>query len=215
MVPKPGLDLPPPQASIGIGASSGLLVEDNGSGTSVSTNGLPALPYENVLGAGTGAVGLPRPSGAVDTGALVGAQYLGFIYAAGAEGSNSIITTVSSSHPASFGFSSVPSSCAAVAGSTGTLIYGGDFTNDDPATSPSGFGNCDFAIDLGTQDASSNGLYSHATVWVGAGYPANITGTAYSFPAVAITGQVGGKYAVFLVGVDSVQPWVVYLLQSN
>ena len=207
---------PPPQAAIGIDATGGLLVEDNGTASTGGTlpGTSPALHYENVLGAGTGAVGLPKPASALDTGAIAGAQYLGFIYAAGVF-TNASSPTGWSSHLASFGFSSVPSNCASVAAQNSTLIYGGDFTNDDPSTSSSGFGNCDFAIDLGVQDASNNGLYPHATVWVGAAYAANSTGVAYSFPAVAIAGQIKGKYAIFLIGVDATQPWAVYLLQSN
>jgi hypothetical protein len=202
-----------PQAIIGIGPS-GLLVEDNGSGSSGTLAGSsPPLPYNNVLGAGTGAVGLPMASAALDTGALAGAQYLGFIYSAGVYTSG--ISNVWTSHVASFGFSSVPSACASVAASTSTLIYGGDFPGDNPSASSSGFGNCDFAIDFGNQDSANNGLYPHATVWVGSGYAANFTKATYSFPAVAIAGQLNGKFAIFLIGEDSSQPWAVYLLQSN
>jgi hypothetical protein len=190
-------------------------VEDNGTtlnGTLSDTS--PALSYENVLGAGTGAVGLPKPSSAVDVGTLIGAQYLGFIYGAGVY-NNGLINTGWSSHIASFGFSSVPTSCASLAADTSTMLYGGDFTNDDPATSSSGLGNCDFAIDLGAQSSSNNGLFPQVKVWIGAGYAGNTTGTTYSFPAVAITGQIGGKYAILALGVDSTQPWAIYLLQSN
>jgi hypothetical protein len=214
VVTDPGLGSElPAQAEIGIG-SSGLLVENNGY-PSAMANTLPAIGYENVLGAGTGAVGLPEPSSALDTGSIVGAQYLGFIYAAGV-GSPYLPW---SSHLASFGFSSMPSSCASVPASTSpsAVIYGGDFPQsngqDNPSASPDGFGNCDFAIDLGSQD--SNGLYSNAIVWVYPGYAGNTTGKRYSFPAVAIAGQLNGKYAVFLIGYDSTQPWAVYLLQSN
>lgn len=204
-----------PQATLGIGANSGLLVEDNGAtstGTLPDTS--PALPYENVLGAGTGAVGLPKPSSAVDVNALVGAQYLGFIYGAGVY-DNGQLSTGWSSHLASFGSSSVQPSCPSVAAATSTTLYGGDFTNDDPASSSSGFGLCDFAIDLGPQSSSNNGLFLQAKISIGASYAGNATGTKESFPAVAITGQIGGKYAIFVLGVDSTQPWAVYLLQSN
>ena len=204
-----------PQASIGIGPS-GLLVEDNGASTATYTlpGTTPGLHYNNVLGAGTGAVGLPKPSGAIDTGALTSAQYLGFVYSAGTY----VAPTVAlgfSSHLASFGFSSVPSSCASVAPNTGTLIYGGDFPADTPSSAAGGFGNCDLAIDFGAQDASQPGLFPSATVSIGASYAANTAGVAYSFPAVAIAAQLNGKFAIFLLGVDSVQPWAVYLLQSN
>ena len=203
------------QATIGIGAS-GLLVEDNDSGTVTAAAGSTEAPltYENALGAGTGAVGLPKSSAAVDTGAVVGAQYLGFIYSPGVYSSDPLATNWSS-HLASFGFSTVPSGCSSIAPKTSTLIYGGSFTNDDPTTSSDGFGNCNFAVDLGAQDATTNGLYPQATVWVAATYPANATGATYSFPAVAIAGQLNGKYAIFLIGVDSAEPWAIYLLQSN
>lgn len=214
VVTDPGLGKElPAQAEIGIGPT-GLLVENNGSPSVMAGTSHP-ISYENVLGAGTGAVGLPEPLSALDTNAIVGAQYLGFIYAAGV-GSPYLPW---SSHLVSFGFPSMPSGCSSVPASTSTpaLIYGGDFPQsngqDDPSASPDGFGNCDFAIDLGPQ--TSSGLYPNATVWVYSGYVANTTGKGYSFPAVAIAGQLNGKYAVFLIGYDSTQPWAVYLLQSN
>jgi hypothetical protein len=218
IVKNPGAtsSITPPQAAVGIGPT-GLLVEDNDNGG------------EEVLGAGTGAVGLPKPSSALDTGAVVGAQYLGFIFGAGASNSEGSVVAPLSSHLASFGFSAdtLPSSCAAFAAQTGKLvngIYGGDFqhTNglDNPSLSPDGFGNCDFAIDLGIQDPLNNGLYPNATVWVGGAgaraiYAGNVVGSTYSFSAVAIAGQLNGKYAIFLIGNDSTQPWAIYLLQSN
>ncbi len=207
----------PPQATVAIGPT-GLLVEHNGAG---DTNGTlpgtsPALYYDNSLGAGTGAVGLPKPSSALDISAFRSGQYLGFIYGAGVYSGNVSAPASSwSSHLASFGFSTMPSSCASVAASTATMIYGGDFTNDDPTTSHDGFGNCDLAVDLGVQDAANNGLFTKATVWLGANYAANTTGQTYSFPAVAIAGQLNSKNAIFVLGVDSAQPWAIYLLQSN
>ncbi len=199
-----------PQALLGIGPS-GLLVENNGMNSST----IPL--YENALGAGTGAIGLPKPSAAVNTGSLVSAQYLGFFFGTGTGFSDS--NTNWSTSLASFGFSSPPASCASITPQTDTMLYGGDFTNNDPTSSTTGYGNCDFAIDLGTQDAANNGLYPAATVYVGSGFGANITGKTYSFPAVAIAGQLNGKYAIFLIGTDSVgspnQAWGIYLLQSN
>ncbi len=206
----------PPQASVGIGPT-GLLVENNftplSSGTLPGT--APALSYNNVLGAGTGAVGLPKPSSPLDTGALAGAQYLGFVYAAGAYTAGSSTGAAFTSHLVSFGFSSVPSSCAALAASSATPLYGGDFPSDNPANSADGFGNCDLAIDLGAQDAATPGLYPAAQLTVGAAYAGNSTTVTYTFPAVAIAGMLGGKYAIFLLGSDTLQPWIVYLLQSN
>jgi hypothetical protein len=201
------------QATIGIGPS-GLLVEDSG-GT-------------NVLGAGTGAVGLPVPANApLDTTAVTGAQYLGFIYGAGVYINTSPNTSGWSSHLASFGFPAstpaVPAGCPSTTANPSTSIYGGDFPQakgqDNPSASSDGFGNCDFIIDLGSQDPANNGRYPYAKVWVGANYAANPTCAStcadYSFSAVAIAAQLGGKYAIFLIGVDSSQPWSIYLLQSN
>ena len=204
----------PPQAHVGIGPT-GLLVEDNGHspllGTGFLADTAPAIPYNNVLGAGTGAVGLPKPSSPLDTSALTGAQYLGFIYAA----RGGAVTW--SSNLASFGgVSSVPSGCSSVVAGASNPIYGGDFPANDPTgSSNGGFGNSDFAIYLNQQDSSNNGLYSQATVCIGGPYAGNSTHVTYSFQAVAIAGQLGGKYAIFLIGLDSTQPWAIYLLQSN
>jgi hypothetical protein len=201
-----------PQATIGIGPT-GLLVEDNAEG---------AVP---TLGAGTGAVGLPQPSSPLSTSALsalVGAQYLGFVYGAGVFASPGEPPTWTS-RVASFGFPSPPS-CPPVPASTSTststsnLIYGGDFTNDDPTTGTNGFGNCDLAIALGIEDPANNGLFPNANVWIGGSYAGHTIGQNYwydSFSAVAIAGQLNGQNVVFLLGVDSTQPWEIYLLQSN
>jgi hypothetical protein len=190
----------PPQAIFNV-TPGGFLVEDNGD----------SYPYQNSLGAGTGAVGLLMPSAALDTNAAVNAQYQGFIYGAGAFPGNGSSATGWSSHLASFGFSSVPSICSSVAASASTLIYG--VGGDDPSASSNG--SCNLAIDLGPQDAANHGLYPNAKVWMGAAYPENKTNAPYSFSAVAIAGQLQGKYAIFLLGVDSKQPWAIYLLQSN
>jgi len=201
----------PPQATIGIGPT-GLMVEHNGAGdpsTGTLPNTSPALEYNNVLGAGTGAIGLPKPSSALDTGALLGTKYLGFVYGAGvSDGNPSAPPTGWSSHLVSFGLPATTSGCPSVG--SGTTIYGGDFPNDDPSTAPGGIGNCDVAIDLGSQDAA--GLFSNATVYFTSSYAA---GKANSFPAVAIAGKLGNNYTIFLLGFDSTQPWAIYLLQSN
>jgi hypothetical protein len=201
----------PPQATIGIGTTAGLLVEDNG----VTLNGTlpnssPALSYENVLGAGTGAVGLPKPSSPVDVSSLIGAQYLGFLYGAGVY-NNGLLYTGWSSHLTSFGVGSASANCVWAQVKAGTTLCGGDFLSDDPSNPSNGRSNV--AIDLGPQ--SDNGLFTQAMVWIDISYLGNTTGTQYHFPAVAIAGQIGGKYAIFALGVDSTQPWAIYLMQSN
>lgn len=241
-VTDPGIGSVPPQATVGIGAT-GLLVEDNGQGAGgVMAGTSPGIYYENVLGAGTGALGLPQPSGDI-TSALTGAQYLGFIYSAGAEASSasgSIFTSVPwSSNLASFGFSSIPSNCSLdlppypAPGTPATLIFGGDFPVNpktglvDPGQGNSAnlnypSGNCDFAIELIQGPTDGYGLYSKSKVHVGTGFPTKTSGTSCGpncFPAVAIAGQLpnspNGKYALFVIGYDGVQPWAIYLLQSS
>ena len=64
-------------------------------------------------------------------------------------------------------------------------------------------------------DPNNNGLYTGVTVTIGGSYTANTTKANDTFSAVAIVGQLGGKYAIFVLGVDTKQPWAVYLLQSN
>jgi hypothetical protein len=200
-----------PSATIAIGPS-GFLVEDIGSPAPGSSP-----PYLNLLGAGYGAIGLPQPTSALGISTVVGAQYQGILYG-GASGSTASIGSPGFRLIGSFGYSDLQTACPTLpAPSDSTIIYGGEFANNDP--SANAFGNCDLAIDLGAQDASSNGLYTAATVYVSASFPYNSLGQAYSFPAVAIAGQISGKYAIFLIGVDTsgspAQPWGIYLLQSN
>lgn len=203
-----------PSATIAIGPT-GFLVESNG----YTTAG-----YQPVLGAGSGAVGLPQPSSPQTTSTVTGKQYVGFIYSTGAAGAN----VLPSSLIASFGIPNPQTACpTTLPAQTGTILYGGEFSNNDPSSNPSG--HCDFAVDLGAQDA--NGLYPHAMVTVGAAFPRppSVVGyqyAQYSFSAVAIVGQLqGNKYAIFLIGLDAksmqnvvsgaTQDWGIYLLQSN
>ena len=204
-VTNPGLQQTvAPSATIGIGPS-GFLVEDAGSGAADPTTG---LTYENILGAGYGAIGLPRPSSDLTT-SLVSAHYQGFLFAAGSSGFSLI---------SSFGYSNLQTSCPTLpAPQTSTILYGGEFANNDPSSNA--FGNCDLAIDLGAQGAQQNGLYPTATVYVTSSFPQNSSGQPYSFSAVAIAGQLGGKNAIFLIGADTTgspnRAWGIYLLQSN
>jgi hypothetical protein len=199
-----------PTATIGIGPS-GFLVEDAGMGNDPATS----LPYANILGAGYGAIGLPQPSSDL-TSSLTSAQYQGFVYAPGASGFNVI---------GSFGgSSSAQASCTTLLGQlaaahlqpSSNSVYGGEFAGNAPSSHATG--NCDIAIDLGTQQGG-NGLYSQATVYVGTAFPENGLGGTYSFPAVAIGGQLQGKNVIFLIGADRAgspsRSWGIYLLQSN
>ena len=198
----------------------GFVVEDNG----YTAN--PAA-FQNVLGAGTGAVGVAVPAAAVSTSTLVGAQYTGFVYATGAAGNavKNLQAVAPATRVVSFGYPSVATSCATLpAPQTGTVLYGGEFTANNPAGSS--YGNCDFALDLGAQDSTRHGLYPAATITLAAAFPGNTTGRSYSFQGAAVAGQVNGKFAIFVIALDSVglqvvsqgqqsQDWGVYLLQSN
>ena len=206
-----------PGAIAGIGPT-GLLVESNGnltgSGTT-NTTGSASAPFQPFLGSGTGAMGLPQPSSAVDTGALSGAQYVGVIYGGGS-GANDWTSLI-----ASFGFPSQPATCPK--GNFQTPLYGGDFPSNNPGAAAvqanGGYGNCDLVVDLGAQDSSNNGLFPHATVTFYKGFEGTTTRIPHSLPATAIAGQLNGKYAVFLIGVDTTgspsQAWGIYLFQSN
>jgi hypothetical protein len=203
----------PASATIGIGPS-GFLLEDAGSGAPDPTTN---LTYENILGAGYGAIGLSKPSSALSTSSVVAAQYQGILYGA-ASGASATMNSSGFRMIGSFGYSNLATACPTLpAPSTSTIIYGGEFANNDPSANM--YGNCDLAIDLGAQDATNNGLYPAATVYVSSSFPYNGIGSAYSFPALAIAGQISGKYAIFLIGVDTAgspnQPWGIYLLQSN
>ena len=77
----------------------------------------------------------------------------------------------------------------------------------------------DIGIDLGQQSSSQAGLFPNATIYLSQEFTGNTTAGTYSFPATAIAGQLNGKYAVFVIGVDTTgtpnQAWGVYLFQSN
>jgi hypothetical protein len=210
-----------PSATIAIGPT-GFLVEGNGFTLQKSV-----ATYQNLLGAGLGAVGLPQPSSPLTVSGLLGAQYAGFIYGTGAAAipARGFSAVAPASLVASFGYPNVQTACPTPpAPQTSTILYGGEFSNNDPSSNS--FGNCDFAVDLGLQSAKNNGLFPNATIWVGSSFPGNKTGGSYSFSAVAVAAQLQGKYAIFLIGLDTAglkvvsqglqsQDWGVYLLQSN
>jgi len=200
-------------AVLGIGPS-GLLVENNGQTSNLVSNASLA-GYQPFMGSGTGAMGLPQPSSAIDVTALSGAQFVGVFYSGGST------TTDWTSAIASFGFPSLPASCPF--GNFQSPLFGGDYPGNDPTQSPQGvqqgYGNCDVVVDLGKQDPKNNGLFPAATVFIGAGFAGNHDTTTHSFPATVIAGQLNGKYAVFAIGVDTTatpeQAWGIYLFQSN
>lgn len=212
---------------ISVGAS-GLLVS---SFTSANSGGLGAF------GGGTGIIGVAQPSAAVDVSAVVSAQYNGFVYSPLNRVTENYDITVLAS---AFGDDTATSpTCSALQSSlaanhgqgAGTVpvlpsantVYGGEFltttggvTVNDPSGS-SGSENCDVAIDLGTQDPGTNGLFPNATVFIGSNFPpysisntwnCSDTGSicAVSFPATAVVGVVQGQYVIFVVSSAASSP---------
>jgi len=149
---------------------------------------------------GASVAGFAEPTGPLDTFGLSSQLYLGFLYEPAttpyAGSSPSPALTV----PVSFG----------QAGVTGSGLIGGVFPNDDVTQKAT----TDYAITLGTQDATINGLYTKVSItvpdpaqncanYLGAGetatYGFNPDGTfSCTFPGVAIAGDPEGKYAVFV-----------------
>jgi hypothetical protein len=211
-------------------AKSGLLASSFNSTGSVSTVG--------AFGGGNGVIGVQEPSSPVDVSAVIGEKYNGFVYAPNNAVTGTYDITVLAS---AFGNHAGDSpACSALqaslaanhGGGAGTVaalpspntIYGGEFLTVGSSSSvndPSGAlgsENCDVAIDLGTQDSTSSGTFSNATIFVGSNYPPfsasnpwNCFGTtsvcAVSFPAAAIVGQVQGQYVIFVAAsANSIPP---------
>ena len=237
---------------IGIGAS-GFLVSSFSNASAAGTG---------AFGGGTGVIGVAESSKPVDVSAVVGAKYNGFFFAPLNTAPLNIasqsfdITDLASSfgnHAAtSLACSALQSSLMANNGQgamtvpvlpSANTLYGGEFltitsagaVNDPSGTS--GSENCDVAIDLGTQDSATNGLFPKATVFIGSTYPpfsssnpwtCSQTGAicAVSFPATAVVGQLQGQYVIFVVASaasspaaqlpdnSSPQPVGIYLFQK-
>ncbi len=129
-----------------------------------------------------GQAGVIQPSFPLNTANVVAAGYLGFWSEPGA---------------------AVRTQIVAFGGGSGTSMPGGAFPNDDP-TQPHA---TNMTIDLGAQDAATNGLYRAASVTIGANPP---------FPAVAVVGNPENKFVIFLIAQDVVSshPMALYLFQQ-
>jgi hypothetical protein len=138
-------------------------------------------------------IGVVQPSSPLNTSSLIAANYAGFEYD-GAAASPQISGFNSTDQPISFSGSNA----------TQTQMVGGTFPNGDPTQTP-GTG---ISVNLGTQDPKNNGLYPSAAVT----FPdpaSRCVGTPYggtsasgnptcTFQAVAVAGNLGGKYVVYL-----------------
>jgi hypothetical protein len=210
------------------GASSNLeLIALSQSGLLVSSFNSGAGSSPGAFGGGTGVIGFAEPSSPVDVNAVINGHYNGFIYAPLNATSLSYDITVlasafgdkaATSQACSTLQSSLVANNSQGAKTVATLpsaasLYGGEFlvgagasTANDP-TGANGSENCDVVIDLGTQDSANNGLFPHATIFIGSDYPPFSASTpwtcfnttcAASFPAAAVVGQVQGQYVIFV-----------------
>jgi hypothetical protein len=193
-----------PATTIAIGPT-GFFLMDQTEEKSGSSNGRP------------GGLGVIQPTSALDVTSIVAGKYLGFEFEPAYEGQtlpdgsglNYPIT-----NPVAFG----------VTAGKGTSIVGGFYPNDDPTQKPL----TDTTINLGTQDASSNGLFPKASVTIpdpGSVCAFNGRGTVgidgagnptCSFPAVIVAGNPEGKFALFLIANDFVSSSAmgIYLFQQ-
>jgi len=184
-----------------IGISSGFLLQDN-NGASFN-----AFQVSNLLGAGYGAVGLAQPASPLTTSTLTQANYDGFLTESSSSSAFSTTAAFSGASAGSTACAAFQQSLSALATQpSANALYGGEFAGNDPSANTAS--QCDFAIDLGAQDAKNNGLFPNATLYVGGAFPLNqaATGRAgapYSLPAVAIAGQAQGKNAIFVISLDA------------
>ncbi len=140
-----------------------------------------------------GQVGVVQPSSAITTSSVVAAKYLGFEYAPLEHNTGGAVSQM-----VSFGQTA----------GTGTTITGGEFLLDDPTQTP----NTDIALNLGTQSAQTNGLFPAVTVTIPDSQN-NCIGQSYGgkdasgnpiciFPGVAIVGNPGGQFVIYVVVSD-------------
>ena len=145
-------------------------------------------------------VGVAQPSSPLNTSSLMAANYAGFEYDGNhaspqIPGLNS--TTV---QPISFSGSNA----------TQTQMVGGTFPKGDPTQTPS----TDISVNLGTQDPKNNGLYPAAAVTfpdpdsvcvsIPYGSMSASGNPTCTFRAVAVAGNPGGKYVLYLTVLNPV-----------
>jgi hypothetical protein len=168
---------------------------------------IPAPAWNNSQYVVQNVVGLAMPSSAVTTTALSSTHFIGLLHEPSATPQDGVSAgydpgVLGGAFGDEAGSSSACSSfqagiTASVANKTlsqapsAQAIYGGDFpkTSANPTAAPgdSGTETCDMAIDLGTQDATNNGLFPGAQLYTG-------TSTAVtSTSGTAIVSQIDGR----------------------
>jgi hypothetical protein len=154
---------------------------------------------------GASVAGMAQPTSPLSTSAVTGGQYLGVLYEAGNNPQN-----YGNSAPASSALT-VPVGFGQVVPGGATTLVGGMFPNG--VTGPP---NTDTVINLGKQDPTLNGLYPAALITV-LDPAQNCANFAYfslsgvvtsgldaqgyincTFPAVAVAGNLDGKFAIFV-----------------
>ena len=201
---------------------------------SVGSAGLLVSNFNNqrsgslgAFGGGTGVIGVAQPSAPVDVSAAVMAKYNGFFYAplnnvpenyditvlASAYGDNTATSPACSALQSSLVANSGQGSGGVPVLPSANTLYGGEFLTttsnggvNDP-TVANGSEDCDVAIDLGTQDSATNGLFPNATIFIGSNFPPFSDGNpwmcgsvcAVSFPAAAVVGKLQGQFVIFVV----------------
>ena len=174
---------------------------------------IPAPPHSGGFDYGIeNTVGLAMPSSAVSTTALSSTHLIGLLYNPSAKpsGYSSYVYDPSVLAGAFGDEASSSSACSSFqAGITASVanktlskapsaqaIYGGDFpetsTNTTGGPGAAGTETCDMAIDLGTQDATNNGLFPSAQLYTG-------TSTAVtSATGAAIVSQIDGRSVILV-----------------
>jgi hypothetical protein len=176
---------------------------------------------------GASVAGMAEPSSPLSAADVTAGQFLGLLYEAGNNPQNYGGTgSASSAFTAAVGFGQV------IPGG-GTTLTGGLFPNGGTTGTPS----TDIVIDLGKQDIALNGLYPAASVTVldpaqncanfiyfslSSVVTSGVSAQGYTtctFPAVAVAGQLEGKYAIFVNSYNWAAqyggvPMQVYLFQQ-
>jgi len=183
-VPATGVPAGMSPAYVGVQAD-GLLLENNGA---------PTVTPSNLLGSGSGAIGVAKPADPVDATDVVKKQYLGFLVLR--------LGTNFNSSTASFGCQA-PSGCP-VPPASPTAMKGGTFASDNPAGAL--YGASDYTLELGSQDPANNGLFRSARLTQGS--------NVYS--AVVVVGRIQGRYVIFLIANrgPATNPIALYLFQD-
>lgn len=188
---------PLPQSNMWVGPS-GFFAADQ----SDPTQSLPT---------GASVAGMVEPSAPLSTSTLTAGQYLGFLYEAPVQSSNSLQSPngILPAVTAPIGFGQV------IAGS-GTTLTGGIFPSDNITGTP----NSDIQINLGAESTTQNGLYISVMITVldpqqncanfsgsasggfaPQGVSSGLNAQGYitcTFPGVAVAGNPDGKYAIFV-----------------